>query len=184
MITPKRDNFIHAHPVGAPRTPMRTRFCLRQGVCHFRRSLRLRLSGERGQALPEFALVLPIVLAALFGIIQFALALNSENDQTHLANEVARYAIINENPGEKESLTPQNWAKKQADSSFLQNVDKVCISFPEGAEAGKPIKVEATSTVNWLPVLGLKSVTTTELTGTAYMRLETSPSHYTAGCST
>lgn len=140
-----------------------------------------RTASERGQALPEFVLVLPILLLVLFGIVQFGLALNSENDETHIANEVARYAIINENPGGAETL--QQWAKKQGDSGFLKGSGKVCISFPEGAIAGKPVKVEATSTINWLPILNIKAASTT-LKGTAYMRLETVPSTFKAGCST
>jgi hypothetical protein len=134
---------------------------------------------EDGQALVEFALILPILLLVLFGIIQFGLALNSANDQTHLANEVARYAIVNENPGPG---TLQEWAKSQAESNVLSNGAKVCIEFPNGAEVGSPVKVEVRSTINWLPVLGLKA-TETQMTGTAYMRLEAGPSNYTAGCS-
>jgi hypothetical protein len=44
------------------------------------------------------------------------------------------------------------------------------------------VKVEATSTMKWLPILNLKAATTT-LRGTAYMRLEASPTTYKAGCS-
>ena len=132
--------------------------------------MRARAADARGQALAEFVLVLPILLVVVFGILEFGLALNSENDETHLANEVARYAIVNQNPGGGEEL--QQWAKKQGDNNFLTSTGKICVSFPEGAEAGKPVKVEATSIVKWLPVLHLKAATTT-LKGTAYMRLET-----------
>jgi Flp pilus assembly protein TadG len=133
-----------------------------------------------GQALVELALILPVLLLVLFGIIQFGLAVNSANDQTHLANEVARYAIVNEDPGGSKSL--QEWGKEQAESNVLSNGAKVCISFPSGTEPGNPVKVDVTSTINWLPILGL-SATETVMTGTAYMRLEASPSKYIAGCS-
>ena len=139
-----------------------------------------RAADARGQALAEFALVLPILLLVLFGILEFGLALNTESDETHLANEVARYAIINENPGGAEEL--QQWAKKQGDNNFLTSSGQVCVSFPEGAEAGKPVKVEATSTIKWLPILNLKAASST-LKGTAYMRLEAPPTNYKAGCS-
>src|SRR5207245_7628740 len=90
-----------------------------------RAALRTRVADERGQALPEFVLVLPILLLVLFGIVQFGLALNSTNDETHLANEVARYAIINENPGGAEAL--QQWAKQQGDNNFLTGSGTICI---------------------------------------------------------
>jgi hypothetical protein len=141
-------------------------------------ALRKRVAHEGGQALAEFVLVLPILLVVLFGIVEFGLALNSESDETHLANEVARFAIINENPGGAEAL--QQWAQKQGDHNFLKSSGRICISFPEGEEAGKPVKVEATSTLKWLPLLPAASST---LRGTAYMRLETLPSNYKAGCS-
>jgi hypothetical protein len=139
-----------------------------------------RLADQRGQALPEFALLLPIIAIVLFGIIEFGLALNSESDETHLANEVARYAIVNENPGGSEAL--QEWAKKQGDNNFLKSGAKICISFPEGTGVGMPVKVEATSTIKWVPALNLKAASTT-IRGTAYMRMEAPPSAYTAGCS-
>jgi hypothetical protein len=151
-----------------------------RGVLRLGAALRTRVADQGGQALAEFVLVLPLLLLLLFGILEFGLALNSESDETHLANEVARFAIINENPGGAEAL--QQWAKSQWDTNFLTGAGKICISFPEGEEAGKPVKVEATSTIHWIPVLKLKAVSTT-LKGTAYMRLETAPSNYKPGCS-
>jgi hypothetical protein len=143
-----------------------------------RASLRAAVTEERGQVLPEFALVLPILLVVLLGVGWFGLALNTESDETHLANEVARYAIINENPGGSEAL--QQWAKKQGDTNFLAGSGKICITFPEGNEAGKPVKVVAESTLNWVP----RFFPAKTLRGTAYMRLETTPSSYKEGCST
>lgn len=133
---------------------------------------------EDGQALVEFALVLPLLLVILFGIIQFGLAVNSANDETHLANEVARYAVVNEDPGPK---TLQEWGKSQAESSLLSSGAQVCIKYPKGTEVGSPVEVQVKSTVNWLPVLGL-AATETEMTGTAFMRLEAAPSKVPEGC--
>jgi Flp pilus assembly protein TadG len=151
----------------------------RRGGAH----ARALVADECGQALSELALVLPILAVVVFVIAQFALAYNSKNDGTNIANELARYAIINENPGKAEGVTAQRWAAKQSDSAFLTETAKVCVSFPEGAEAGKPVKVEVKSSVKWLPIVHLK-VASTSLTAKAYMRLETTPSAYTEGCST
>ncbi len=134
-------------------------------------------AGERGAVFLEFVLVLPLVLALLFGVAEFGLAVNSQNDQTHLANEVARYAAVNEDPGGGESL--QAWGKKGADTNFLKGSGTVCISFPNGTQIGNPVKVEVTSTVKWLPIFKLAA---TSVQSTAYMRLEALPTKYTAGC--
>jgi Flp pilus assembly protein TadG len=146
--------------------------------------MRAGMTDERGAALVEFALVLPVVLLVLFGIAQFGVALNSANDETHLANELARYATVNQNPGEEAKETLQAWGKKQAEQiepSFSKVEGKVCVSYPNGAEQGAPVKVDVTSTSNWFPILKLK-VTHTELHGTAYMRLEGVPTKDPAGC--
>jgi Flp pilus assembly protein TadG len=133
---------------------------------------------ENGQAAVELALLLPILLLLVFGIVQFGLALNSANDETHLANEVARYAAVNEDPSPE---TLQKWAKGQADSKALSG-QLVCISFPRGtSNVGDPVEVKVTGTMKWLPILKLKAASTV-VEGKADMRLETPPTNYKAGC--
>jgi Flp pilus assembly protein TadG len=139
---------------------------------------RVLVKEDRGAALVEFALVLPILLAVVFGIAQFGLAFNSANDETHLANEVARYATVNEDPSSK---TLQEWGKSQADSKALSG-QTVCIEFPNGtSNIGDPVRVTVSGKINWFPILHLK-VTSTTITGSAYMRLETPPTKYVVGC--
>ncbi len=48
---------------------------------------------ERGQAVVEFALVLPIVLMMIFGIIEFGRVISGTLTANHCANELARYAV-------------------------------------------------------------------------------------------
>jgi hypothetical protein len=57
------------------------------------------LRGERGQALVEFVLILPVFLLLVFGMVEFGKAFNYWIDMTHLANEGARYAAVNRWPG-------------------------------------------------------------------------------------
>ena len=54
-----------------------------------------RLRGERGAALAELAIVIPLLLVLLFGMIEFGRVFTSWIDQTHLANEGARLAAVN-----------------------------------------------------------------------------------------
>src|SRR5439155_20151157 len=74
---------------------------------------------ERGVALVEFGLVLPLILLLLFGMIDFGKAFNYWNDETHLANEAARYAVVNKNPLGGSSLEAA--IKQDADSAELKN---------------------------------------------------------------
>jgi hypothetical protein len=51
--------------------------------------------GQRGQALVETAIAVPLLLLLVLGIVDFGKAYNYQNDITHLANEAARYATVN-----------------------------------------------------------------------------------------
>jgi Flp pilus assembly protein TadG len=51
-------------------------------------------AGERGQALAEFALVLPLLLLLIAGIIEFGRAWNIKQAVTDAAREGARYAVV------------------------------------------------------------------------------------------
>jgi Flp pilus assembly protein TadG len=150
-------------------------------------------SSEAGASLVEFVLVLPLLLTLLFGMIDFGKAFNYWIDETHLANEGARWAVVDNNPG---GGTLQEYIQQQADTPELRQGGtasvpsplEICISFPTNAssgtagEVGDPVHVTASATYNWLPFLGL-SVTETTITGSSTMRLEAVPTAYTAGCS-
>jgi Flp pilus assembly protein TadG len=159
------------------------------------------LRNERGTALVEFALVLPLVLLLLLGMIDVGKAVNYWNDETHLANEAARYAAVNNSPDPNWAIAPCNKAclsakintaiKNQSDTAELrqggtQSISShgvnVCIFFPNGthptgpkALAGEPVKVVVTATYNWLGYLvGRRGGTlpSSTLTATSTMRLE------------
>jgi len=143
---------------------------------------------ERGVAIAELALVLPVVLLILFGILDFGKALNYWIDQTHLANEGARWAVVNKNPASSGTL--QSYIKSHADTQQLRDNAQVCISFTDvngngTTDAGDAVNMTVTYAYRWLPFIKAKvGFTTTNLTGTATMRLEQSPSNYSSGCTT
>ncbi len=147
---------------------------------------RPRLSeGERGAALIEFALVLPLVLLLLFGMIDFGKAFNYWNDETHLANEAARYAVVNKNPLAS-GTSLETAIKQDADSAELRNGCSGCsISSPgikvsfcfvngvTATKAGDPLRAMVSADYHWLAYLvgqGLRA--SSGLTGSATMRIE------------
>jgi Flp pilus assembly protein TadG len=146
-------------------------------------------SNEDGSAITEFALIAPILFLLLFGMLDFGKAFNYWIDGTHLANEGARFAVVDRNPG---AGSLQEYIREQANTPELREGGasvsgplQVCISFPNGsAEVGDPVHVTATATYNWLPFLGSElGLTQTTLAGSATMRLEAIPTEYAAGCS-
>jgi Flp pilus assembly protein TadG len=139
----------------------------------------------------EFALVLPLLLVLVFGMLEFGKAFNYWIDTTHLANEGARWAVVDHNPG---TGTLQEYVKGRANTVELRDGGtasipagdqaEVCISFPNGtANVGDPVLVTVTATYHWLPFIGDRiSSADVTIRGSATMRLEAPPSNYAEGC--
>jgi Flp pilus assembly protein TadG len=148
--------------------------------------LRRDIRGERGTALVEFALVIPVLLLVLFGTLDFAKAFNYWIDETHLAAEGARWAVVNSNPG---SGSLQQYIQQQADSSQLRGLAHVCIAFPTNSatgtsgQVGDPVQVTVKSDYNWMPFVASRAslAPSTSIQGSATMRLEALPSSYSTG---
>jgi len=139
---------------------------------------------EDGAALVEFALVLPLLLVLLLGMLDLGKAFNYWIDETHLANEGARYAAVNKNPGPGGSL--QQSIKSQADSPQLRSNPslEVCIAFPSGAAVvGEPVQVKVSSTYKFLGFIANKlDLTQKTIESTSTMRLERTPTNLTPDC--
>jgi hypothetical protein len=154
---------------------------------------RYRLSGdERGAALIEFVLVLPLVLLLLFAMIDFGKAFSYWNDETHLANEAVRYAVVNRNPLGGASL--EAGVKSDAESGELRNGCGGCsvrnpgisVSFcfvnhdpgnpdPSAPDTrvGAPLRATVTTSYHWLAYLvGQGLPLTSGLGASATMRVE------------
>ena len=152
--------------------------------------MRLMLRGEEGTALVEFALIMPILALVLFAMLDFGKAFNYWIDETHLANEGARWAVVNRNPG---GGSLQQYIRQQATTAELRNGGtasipnpaQVCISFPNGtSNVGDPVLVTVSATYHWLPILGGRiGIAQTTISGSSDMRLEALPTNYAAGCS-
>ena len=145
----------------------------------------LRLCRETGQATVEFALILPVLLLLVVGMLDFGRAVNYYNTLTELAAEGARSAAVNVNPdGTVPSGTSlQDQVKCQAVSKELRKSGTfhVNISSPIGATApliaGQPVKVQARYSFSFIPFVKLGTV---NLVGSATMRVE-QKSSYTLG---
>jgi Flp pilus assembly protein TadG len=154
------------------------------------RKLARHTRSEDGVALVEFALILPVLALMLFGMLDFGKAFNYWIDETHLANQGARWAVVNKNPASSGSL--QEYIRDQATTAELRDGGtpsladpvQVCVSFPNGtSNVGDPVRVTLTATYRWLGLITSQtSLTETTITGSATMRLEARPTNYGAGC--
>jgi len=146
--------------------------------------------GERGVALIEFALVLPMILLLLLGMIDVGKAVNYWNDETHLANEAARSAAVNKRIVPTELINQT--VKSEADSAELRNGGtgsvsspgvQICIWFPNNTHSaddpvrdhaiGDPVQVIVHAQYNWLAYLVGKGLPVhSDLSASSTMRLE------------
>jgi hypothetical protein len=129
------------------------------------------VKSERGQALVEFALVLPIILSLVLGVLEFGQAFNDKNDLTNMANQAIRYAEVNScsacGASKVESYIPTT-----ADTQPLRDGTTVCFSSPDGSfpQAGQRVTVKVSTPFHLLHYLGLGGSTT--ITSTVTGRLD------------
>jgi uncharacterized membrane protein len=148
-----------------------------------------RAGGEAGQTLVEFALVLPLLMIVVLGVIDLGKAFGYKNDLTNLANQAARAAAVNKCPGGCTSI--EAWIKSQAPSNELrsgggsiegtglQAASAITFTFPDAGRPnycpGDPVKATVKVHYNWLnflKVMGALPSPGADITGSATVRLE------------
>jgi len=146
---------------------------------------KFRFSDERGQAIVELAIILPVLAVILFGILDFGRILNYDNDLNQMAADGARFAAVNRIPPAVNGCTGTSMTDRiacQADTAELRDgsgavtAEASAVVYTTG-NTGDPVKVCATATYQPFTILGLGP--TIHLRGSATMRLEQDASNYT-----
>ena len=154
------------------------------------------MKDTRGTALAELALVLPLLLLLIMGMLDFGKAFNEWIDETHLANEGARLAAVGYLAAGCTTVTNPNVCIAQqiqegADIAELksgrtaspyadaQGAARVCISYPTNpatnshGQVGDPVQVTVQTTYHWLNyIIKQADFGATPIVGKATMRLE------------
>jgi len=145
---------------------------------------------ESGQALVEFALIVPLFLAIVVGIIQFGVALNFWLDMQRLANQGARSAAVNCGTGTNQcgSTTLEQYLGRkttanpggQVISGGNDPTVEVCYVPPSQPppggwvpDAGDAVRVSLNERYRLQAIVGLAKI---DLVAKATMRLEQRPS--------
>jgi hypothetical protein len=150
----------------------------------------------RGTALVELALVLPLLLLLILGMLDFGKAFNEWIDETHLANEGARLAAVGylavgctsaANPNvciaqqirDGADIPELKTGRPLSPYADAQAAARVCISYPTNpatnshGQVGDPVQVTVRTTYHWLNYLVRRaSMAATPIVGKATMRLE------------
>jgi Flp pilus assembly protein TadG len=169
-----------------------------------------RLRNERGAALAELALVMPVLLLLLLGMLDFGKAFREWLEEQHLANEGARLAAVDYCPSPTQADC--GWAAKACPTSGTQclawyiwsqarsqlgtdraaspyapaqNAAQACISYPNGSttQVGDPVEVEVKAVYQWLNYVTTRAgLLSTPIRGKATMRLEAAPASTDTVC--
>ena len=104
--------------------------------------------GEKGQTLVEFALVLPILLLLIIGMLEFGRVLNAWLIVSNGAREGARYATVRASEAEVVAKVKEACPTLDSDSLMVEVTDEdTQMRRSEGIialqlHAGPPMKVE------------------------------------------
>lgn len=137
---------------------------------------------RRGQALVEFALVLPMLAVLLFAIIEFARIWNAKQLLTDAAREGARVAVVGDPSITAESQVNPRIRDIVARGGFDASEDALEITWTDfKAPSGQATSVRLTFPYNWKVLPGLVRLLTfgaavlpptIDLQSTAVMRNE------------
>ena len=113
---------------------------------------------ERGAALVEMALILPILILLLLGIFEFGRAYNAKITLTHATREAVRELAISGDPAEASSTLLAS--VNPLDGSLVSMSSTDCVR-------GEPTSVTATYPFTFSYLFGESTIT---MTSTAVMR--------------
>ncbi len=123
---------------------------------------------SRGQAVIEFALVLPILLLVLLGITEFGRAFWTLNVLTQAAREGARVAALGGNLEAVETRVEEVLNASRIDAAS----GGITLAGPNPLDPDQTVTVSVTSNFEVLSRQVLPITGTIPLTGTAVMRFE------------
>lgn len=146
---------------------------------------------EKAQSLAEFALILPMFLILVFGIIDFGMGLRAYISLSSATREGARYAAVGNaagtftsgGSGQCDGATTTTAVGKVCatiNGLDLTNVQSVSVTYPNGNTPGQNVRVQAQYGYEYItPVRGIINVlsggsigSTLTITSTTDMRLE------------
>jgi len=127
------------------------------------------IKNNRGQTLVEMALVLPILLLIIFGIIEFGRIFNAHLTLTHASREGARAGAVHKSDSEIENIVIN------ASYPLIVNEDNITIDplQTQGRSTGGSVSVEIDSSIEiFTPVISNLLENPYPVSGKTTMRVE------------
>jgi Flp pilus assembly protein TadG len=125
----------------------------------------MKSKSQTGQALIEFAIILPLLLLIIFGIIEFSILLYDKAVITNASREGARYGIVARDPrytdAEINSVVQSYCSNNLITSAAAGNI--TVVSIHPSQSFGDPLQVTVTYTYSFftnIKTLTLQAATT------------------------
>ncbi|HEY0622471.1 TadE/TadG family type IV pilus assembly protein [Sphingomonas sp.] len=110
------------------------------------------VSDRRGTAIIEFAILLPVLIAMLTGMICYGLYLGAANSVQQLAADAARHSIAGETLAERQTMVT-GYVDTHGPSYFLVRAERLSeVSATE--QANGRLRVRISYNASWLPIFG------------------------------
>jgi Flp pilus assembly protein TadG len=144
------------------------------------RSTRLCQRGQSGAALVEFAVLAPLLILLVLGIVEFGWLFGQFNDVRHGAREGGRFAAVASAPLDEQDIFDRVCSSMDGLSAGMESIDivlgQIDTDGTAGIGPGDTGTVEITATVGSLSGLGIiKAFLPDELTSSVEFRLEQTP---------
>lgn len=111
---------------------------------------------QRGTAIVEFAILLPVLISLLTGIFCFGLYFGAAHSVQQLAADAARHSIAGETLAERRAMVT-GYVDAHGPSYFLVRPERLSeISATE--QAGGRLRVRIAYDARWLPIFGFARV--------------------------
>jgi Flp pilus assembly protein TadG len=120
----------------------------------------IRRQRQRGQGLTEFAIVIPIIIVAIFGILDLSRAVFTYNTLAQAARQAARTAIV-----DQRAASVQSTAVSYAPTLGLSNAN-VTVCFKEGDSSQDDCSSSADDCPQSTRVLGCLAIVEADTTYT------------------
>ena len=105
------------------------------------------LKGSRGAVAIEFAFIFPLLLAMMFGVVEYGRFLWIQNTMLHGVEDAARYAVFDLRTTASQSTTATNtvaYAKQHMYSMTKLSGMTPVVTYPTGANGTSMVLVRAT----------------------------------------
>lgn len=114
------------------------------------------ISNRRGTAIVEFAILLPVILALLVGVLSFGLYFGAAHSVQQLAADAARRSIAGETTAERRTLVTE-FVSANGPSYFLIRANRLS-QVSATAESGGRLRIRIVYDASWLPIFSFSRI--------------------------